>query len=275
MLSPIRRLLAESWHTLLDLVAPPTCTGCAGSATRACPVVCAACLAHPSELPRPLAVPIAPDPNFDGPEWSDFDPADGPDSTIVVVSAFPYDGPVGPLIQSLKYQRLEPIGGRLGLALAAIVTHHALASESEEAEEVGEAGDDPQRASILTITDEVSRVVPIPLHLARKRNRGFNQSMLVAHGYAEAHGLPPPREALRRTRATRTQTDLDREERWRNVDGVFEVLRPLPGERVLLIDDVVTTGATIGAAAIALREAGAEVVGAVTVAQSELRSGGG
>ncbi|MAE69680.1 MAG: hypothetical protein CME06_04330 [Gemmatimonadetes bacterium] len=270
MLSPIQRLLVESWFTILDLVAPLVCAGCGEIATRESPLVCTNCLAPPASLPRPLAVPIATDPGFDGPEWSDFDPAEGADATIVVVSGFPYDGPVGALIQSLKYQRLEPIGRHLGRALAAIVTKHALAAE----EELDGAEEDPLKASILAITDEVSRVVPVPLHLSRKRDRGFNQSLLVAGGYASAHRLPPPSEALRRTRATRTQTDLDREQRWRNVGGVFEPIHPLPGERVLLIDDVVTTGATIGSAAIALREAGAEVVGAVTLAQSELRGGG-
>lgn len=108
-------------------------------------------------------------------------------------------------------------------------------------------------------------LVPVPLHRARGRERGFNQSALLARSLASDLGVPAL-EALTRTRATRSQTGLSRTERLRNVAGAFRGTGTLAGARVLVLDDVVTTGATIAAACAAALEAGAASVEALAVA---------
>lgn len=115
---------------------------------------------------------------------------------------------------------------------------------------------------------EVDLVVPVPLHRVRLYERGYNQSAYLAQGYAQAASLPTAAGLLRRTRATRSQTHLDRTARWANVDGAFAVTAPqsVDGRQILLIDDVLTTGATLAAAAQTLRSAGATAVHAATLA---------
>jgi len=115
-------------------------------------------------------------------------------------------------------------------------------------------------------------VVPVPLHWRRRWQRGFNQSELLARGIARELRLPLI-NALRRTRYTATQTGLSNTGRRRNVTGVFRMRRGrhLEGKRILLVDDVLTTGSTAAACAVALRRAGAEGVALLTVARADRR----
>ena len=105
-------------------------------------------------------------------------------------------------------------------------------------------------------------VVPIPLSRLRELERGYNQSSGLASGAAEALGAASG-TVLVRTRPTQSQTTLAFAQRWANVDGAFalapEAAGGLAGRRVLLVDDVLTTGATLLAATRPLRDAGAEV----------------
>ncbi len=111
--------------------------------------------------------------------------------------------------------------------------------------------------------------LPVPLHPTRLRERGFNQAELLAEGVAERLGIPCRPDLLIRCRPTRPQAELTREERSRNTRGAFD-LRPetrLKGLRLLLVDDVLTTGATAEACAALLKQAGARSVWAVTAAR--------
>jgi ComF family protein len=101
-------------------------------------------------------------------------------------------------------------------------------------------------------------IVPVPLHPARLRERGYNQSASVAKGLSRVLGVPTCADAAARTRNTATQTSLDRRRRRENVAGAFRVRRPdlVRGGNILIVDDVITTGATVGALAAALRDAG-------------------
>jgi len=118
--------------------------------------------------------------------------------------------------------------------------------------------------------------VPVPLHPRRLRQRGFNQSLLLAHHWRQARlaaGLSVPRIApnmLLRTRHTRPQMELDAVERQANVAGAFACARSLGirGARVLLVDDVMTTGSTLIQCAMALKASGARSVGALVLAKS-------
>ncbi len=106
---------------------------------------------------------------------------------------------------------------------------------------------------------DVDVVVPVPLHPSRLFERGFNQAALLARPVARALGVPLRARALARTRPTPHQAELDRSARLANVAGAFRARKPLL-ERVLLIDDVRTTGATQNACADALRAAGSRQV---------------
>lgn len=108
-------------------------------------------------------------------------------------------------------------------------------------------------------------VVPIPLHARRLRERGFNPACELGRALANAAGLRLAPRALVRLRDTASQTGLARSARRRNVRGAFRARGPVP-PRIWLVDDVVTTGSTLGEAARALRRAGARRIVGVCVA---------
>jgi ComF family protein len=119
-------------------------------------------------------------------------------------------------------------------------------------------------------TPEYHCVLPMPLHKNSLRERGFNQSVFLAGPLAKKLKIPLFRELLVKSVATLPQHGLSRELRLRNVRGVFSVTKA-PPPRVLLLDDVLTTGATMRAAALCLLRAGAERVDAVVLARTPVR----
>ncbi|MPZ98412.1 MAG: ComF family protein [Dehalococcoidia bacterium] len=111
-------------------------------------------------------------------------------------------------------------------------------------------------------------VVPVPLHPARERRRGFNQAEHIARTVAEVLALPERTDLVRRVRETPPQATLDAVRRERNLGDAFAAHGPVP-PRLLLVDDVTTTGATLGAVAATLRAAGAEQVWALALARED------
>lgn len=116
----------------------------------------------------------------------------------------------------------------------------------------------------------IDLIVPVPLHVRRLRQRGFNQAALLARELGRRLEIPVQCGALSRRIWTEPQTRLNREERLRNVKGAFAVLKPgdIGGARILLIDDVFTTGSTLCECAGALKETKAAEVHALTVSRS-------
>jgi len=127
-------------------------------------------------------------------------------------------------------------------------------------------------ASALPRDRQFDMVVPMPLHWRRQWQRGFNQAELLARATARRSGIPMV-NAVRRMRFTATQAGLSNAKRRANVAGAFRVKRPrqIHGRRILLIDDVMTTGSTGSACALALNRAGAKSVTLLTLARVDRR----
>jgi ComF family protein len=186
---------------------------------------------------------------------------EGPGRALSFVrAATVYRGGIRPAVQALKYGRRPALARPLGTLLA----------EQGRRLSPGWPGLGP--AAVDPVGDlEAPILVPVPLHPARLADRGYNQAALLAETCGEVLGLPVWPEALRRARPTRPQTELDGPARRANVAGAFAVPRPgrVAGRRLVLVDDVVTTGATLTAAAQALRAAGAAAVGALVLARAD------
>ena len=113
---------------------------------------------------------------------------------------------------------------------------------------------------------DIECIVPVPLHPLKKIERSYNQSEKIAEGIAQSLQKPLRRELLVRKRYTVSQTGLSALERKKNPQGAFLVAKGFAERHLLLVDDVVTTGATMAAAASALRQGGAERISLAAVA---------
>jgi len=156
-----------------------------------------------------------------------------------------YDGALVRAILLLKWERMEPLGEWFAERLAEMV----------------------QREPGQLVADVV---VPVPLHRDRERQRGYNQASLISKPLARKLGLPHKAVLLMRTRPRPDKQVLSLEERWESVRGAFAT-RPgsqVDNKRVLLVDDVMTTGATLDACARALLDSGAKSVLGLTVARA-------
>ncbi len=122
---------------------------------------------------------------------------------------------------------------------------------------------------VIDSTRETDTVVPVPLHKKRLRDRGYNQALLLSRELSRTLNLDLEEHNLRRIKHTLPQVGLGKKERLKNVKGAFEVNRPekINGKRILLVDDVFTTGNTLSECARVLKKAGALKVVAVTVAR--------
>ncbi len=115
-------------------------------------------------------------------------------------------------------------------------------------------------------------IIPIPLHRRRFLERGFNQSDMLAAGIAQVTHIPLAKDILERSGYTKTQTGLDREKRFDNVSNAFKVQpsATLQGKHVLLVDDILTTGATLYAASLPLKAAGAALISIAALAMARI-----
>jgi ComF family protein len=220
-------VLARPIGWFLDLALPATCAGCGVEGEALCP----ACLpAIRARVGLPAGTPMG---LPDGP----------PDPLAQLEWCAPFAGTVRRALHALKYAGERRLARPLGEAVAARWAR------------AGAGG---------------TLLVPVPVHASRRRERGYDQAELIAAAAGTALGLPML-PLVARSRATAPQFRLDRRHRASNVAEAFAVPAGggalVGGREVVLVDDVVTTGATLGAVAAALLRAGAASVSAVTVAR--------
>ena len=116
----------------------------------------------------------------------------------------------------------------------------------------------------MVVERDIDLVISVPLHRKRRRRRGYDQTAMLAKHVARSLNVRHEANSVRRMKQTKEQNTLSREQRHTNVSGAFKVRRSFSGERVLLVDDVYTTGATMHELARVLRNAGAgQIIGVV------------
>jgi ComF family protein len=221
------------------LIYPPLCNICLCPLASAIDGVCPACRDSMRRIDRrhPLRM-----------EGESKLAAGGAIDAFLAAFLFEKKGPLQSALHLLKYSGMHSLGVWFG-------------------REVGEAmRDDPAFGS-------ADRLVPVPLHPARLRERGYNQAERICAGIAGVTGVPVAARALARARNTPSQTTLKIHEREENVRGAFRAgarcAEAVRGKTVVLVDDVMTTGSTVIACALVLRAAGAAKVLAATVAVAD------
>mgnify|MGYP001191797493 CR=1 FL=1 len=237
MISSLRRTAL----TLADLVFPPSCVACGQPGA----LFCDACAQAVAPIPQPCC------PRCGQPQAgaalcaSCVSRVDDPIAMARAVALFAE--PLRPAIHALKYANQPQLAPLLGRYLVA-----ALASPAWQ-------------------NQIIDVVIPVPLHADRLASRGYNQSALLARHLCHALRLPLEPDWLVRHRDTRPQVGLTLEQRDVNVHDSFTAQLGVAGKRVLLIDDVYTTGATLRACAAAARDAGAAAIYGLTLARPLLQ----
>jgi ComF family protein len=233
------------WRGLLDLLYPPRCEAC-GRLRR--DLICEECLAAVERIGPPMCE-VCGEP-FDplaqaAPRCAECRGKRRP--FALARSAAYYTGPLAEAIQRFKYDCQMVLWRPLGELMMEAVAGGAA------------SGIEPENVDV---------VCAVPLHRSRLRERGFNQSELLAEVVAEHLGRPL-RPLLERTRPTLPQVDLPAASRGANVQGAFaaDLHEVIGGQRVLLVDDLFTTGATMSECARTLARAGAQEVRVFTLAR--------
>lgn len=231
---PYPAALSRLTQRAADLLLPASCLLCGGDSQN--DVVCAACA---SELP-PLAeqrCPLCADRTTHGERCGAC--LKNPPAFARTLAAYRYDFPLDRIIHALKYGHQLAVADWCAGRLAPLAGH-----------------------------ERFDRILPLPLHDERLRQRGFNQSGEIAKALGRRLNLPADLTSLARTRATPPQADLPHKERLRNVRGAFECRTDLTGQHLLLVDDVMTTGATANEGARVLKLHGAASVTVAVVARA-------
>lgn len=231
---PYPSLIKAASRRIATRLLPGSCLLCgADSANEA---ICPPCRSD-LPLPPPRTCPICADRTTHGERCGAC--LKDPPHFDRTVAAFRYDFPLDRVIHALKYGHQLALAQWFAAQIQVSLTDHAC-----------------------------DRIVPLPLHIDRLRERGFNQAGEIAKALGALLGLPVDLQTLVRTRATPSQADLTDKERLRNVRGAFECGGDLSQQRLLLIDDVMTTGATANECARTLKIHGARSVTVAVAARA-------
>ncbi|HEX2532744.1 MAG TPA: ComF family protein [Chitinophagaceae bacterium] len=214
--------LKDMGEALLHLLYPQVCAGCGSDSLTPSHPLCAACL---DTLPETGFHPLSPN-LVEKVFWGRL-----PLAGATAHFYFSKGARIQQLMHAFKYGGRQELGQYLGALMGR------------------------QLAEVARFRS-VDALVPLPLHPARERRRGFNQAAVLCNGLASVLDKPVLAGAVRRGRATATQTRMSRVQRWENMEGRFSAqAEGLAGKHLLLVDDVVTTGATLEACGRALLEA--------------------
>lgn len=221
----------------LDWLFPPRCAGCGGNGSR----FCDDCLAKIQPITGKVCqICGQPNPSKSLCSWCE----EHKPSFTALRSWAPYSGALRQAILKLKYHRDVSLGEILSRPLIGLIKQ---------------------------LHWEVDLLVPVPVSLARFKERGYNQVSLIAFPLALGSDIPYRARALTKIRETRSQVGLAAEERHKNVAKAFTANpRMVEGRRVLVVDDITTTSATMEACAVELSRAGASAVFGITLARSLL-----
>lgn len=233
--SQLQKRGRQVWNSFTNLLFPPQCGGCCAAGS----LWCAACRATVKPVEPPWCEKCGA-PNTSMRLCSRCRAQPLQMDSIRSVALF--QGPLREGIHRYKYQRLASLADPFGDMLIEYWCTHQLTADW---------------------------LVPVPLHPSRERDRGYNQSNLLARRLAAGVGVPISAAGLRRTRATAVQMELNAAQRKENVAGAFACDEArVRGKRVIVVDDVCTTGATLEACAAALLKAGAVSVMGLTLART-------
>ncbi len=219
----------------LDCLLPASCLLCGADSDH--DLLCPACADDLPLLPATLCPQCSLPTTFGEPCGACLHEAPHFDATLAL---FRYDFPVDRIVHALKYGHQLAVAGWLGERLAARL-----------------AGQAPAEL-----------IVPLPLHPQRLAERGFNQAGEIAAHLEKRLKIPVDRYSLQRTRATPAQAELPLKERHKNVRGAFECRSDLSGKHILLLDDVMTSGATANECARVLKLHGAARVSVAVAARA-------
>lgn len=202
------------WRRLLDLIAPRACVVCGKRLAIEEEIICSVCNFH---LPRTYFAQDAYENEMARLFWGRI-----PVERCAAWMYYQAHASSAYVVYSLKYFQRPDIGTIIGRMMA-------------------------QEFHQENFFDDIEAIIPIPLAHERERQRGYNQSDTIAQGISEVTGIPIMNDIITRKRFSSSQTQKDRWTRTENVEGVFELIHgeQIQGKHVLLIDDVVTTGATI------------------------------
>ena len=243
-LNALRRAAHDLPAALADFILPPACAVCGSSRTpQERGLVCGACWTKSVELPRPrcnrCGHPYDPRRTAAACAWC----ALLPPYVRAARSCYGVPGGgAGAIVHALKYQGWSGVAEGMGRRMASL-------------------------RFPPDVEQERAALVPVPLSATRVRERGYNQSAELARSIAAVWGIPVREDILVRGRATTTQTRLTPGERKRNVSGAFHAAvdrNSLRGLHLILVDDVVTTAATLNECAAALHDGGTRIISFVT-----------
>ncbi len=244
-LAKTKHFLLELKDDILDLVYPQSCPICQKPLKRAEKNICEDCWKTLVFLPAPFCPYCKSFLEDNYSRWEHLCPylSKPEDRKILAVRSLgTFDDYYKKLIHRFKYDKKIPLGRWLAQSLGQVV-----ARDKDFA--------------------DCDLVIPVPLHRSRHRERGFNQSEVLAKGVSQAINLPLEKEVLKRKKNTKDQTYLDARQRAENVRGAFVVtqLEKVNDREVILVDDVITTGATLNECAKMLKKAGAKKIFAATL----------
>jgi ComF family protein len=227
-----KALLSQALGDFVSLFFPDYCLGCSGSLVRGEKMICTRCML---EMPQT--------------NYHYF-----PDNPLKLRMA----GRI-PLIHALSFFRFNK-NGRIQHVL------HALKYKNEP--DVGVMLGRVYGEKLKDLALSFDLIVPVPLHPSRQRKRGYNQSAKFAQGLGESLEIPFREDVLIRSVKTATQTNKNKLKRWENVNDVFAIKDrgPIQSKHILLVDDVVTTGATLEACALVLTGHGCDRISIASIA---------